>query len=92
MTGRVKFTMSEELLVQQLLMPEDTEIVAVRVVPFQMAPIIEFEVIHENLPTIPNHIPTPEVIPGVTREGYCTNCGQYETHRWHWNYKKDKDA
>ena len=91
MTGKVRFSMSNELVVDGLMMPPDTVIVDVRLSKIDFhsnRPIIEFVVIDKNLPEIPNHIPVPEVAPSVHSRNWCDECLRYRDFDWDWNYEE----
>ena len=85
--GKVSFSISEELFIDAMHMPEDTKIKSTVVRTQFGYTIIEIIAEHSD---IPGEDVIHETTPRVSGVGYCKECYKPTTLEWDWNIKGDE--
>ena len=82
--GKVLFSISEELLIDAMNMPEDTKIQIIGLKKEYDYTIIDILAEHDDIPGENIH----ESAPTVTASEYCKRCKKPLVLDWNWNIKE----
>jgi hypothetical protein len=85
--GKVLFSISEELFIDVMNMPENTKIQFIGLKKEYNYTIIDILAVHDDIPGKNIH----EVTPVVSVNGYCDQCIKPLELEWDWNIPEEND-